>query len=353
MLELLLLAVLGTGQAPVPAPAAAPPPVRHVFVIVLENKNFDQTFKDRPAARYLARTLPSQGALLVRYYGIGHASATNYIAMISGQPPTPKSQDDCGDPLTSLGKAATADGIARGDGCIYPAKFLTIGDQLTRRGLRWRGYMEGIDRNCSLASKSSTDPKYGRKHNPFVFFRSLRDSGQCAANDVSLRELPADLATTERTPNYAFIVPNQCNDAHDSCAADDPDGLKWADAFLKRWVPRILASPAFRADGLLIVTFDEAETDSSACCKERPGPAARRPGGDGPGGGLIGAVLVSPFIAPGTVSANPYNHYSLLRSVEDLFGLEHLGYARPSGTKSFGPDVYTNASRRPAAPASP
>jgi hypothetical protein len=342
MLELLLFTVLGTGPAPPPAPAT-PVPVRHVFVIVLENKSFEQVFGNRPAAPYLARTLPARGALIPRYYGIGHNSASNYIAMISGQPPTPASQADCGDPLRSVGPRATADGIATGDGCLYPRRFRTLADQLTARRLTWRGYMEGIARNCSSSSKSSADSRYRRKHNPFVFFRSLRDSGQCAANDTSLARLPTDLGSRGRTPNFSFIVPNQCNDAHDSCDANDPDGMKRADRFLRRWVPRILGSPAFRADGLLIVTFDESDADASACCGERPGPAARRPGINGSGGGQTGAVLLSPFVAPGTVSATPYNHYSLLRSIEDLFGLPHLGYARAAGLASFGGDVFTNA----------
>jgi hypothetical protein len=206
--------------------------------------------------------------------------------------------------------------------------------------------MEGIARNCSLSSTSSTDRRYRRKHNPFVFFMSLRDSGQCAADDVPLTQLPGDLATASHTPNYAYIVPNQCNDAHDSCASDDPDGLKRADAFLKEWVPRILNSPAFRSDGLLIVTFDEADADSTSCCGEQPGPAAPQPGSEGPipgpGGGATGAVLVSPFIKPGTVTANAYNHYSLLRSVEDFFGVAHLAFASRAGPAPFGTDVFTN-----------
>ena len=175
--------------------------MRHVFVIVLENKSFESVFGSRPAAPYLARTLPAQGALLPLYYGIGHDSASNYIAMISGQPPTPASQSDCGDPLTSVGTKATSAGIARGDGCVYPRRFRTLGDQLTQRRLTWKGYMEGIASNCSLASRSKADSHYRRKHNPFVFFRSLRDSGQCAANDVSLSE--------KTFANFRFEVRNK------------------------------------------------------------------------------------------------------------------------------------------------
>ncbi|HMI49719.1 MAG TPA: alkaline phosphatase family protein, partial [Gemmatimonadaceae bacterium] len=101
-------------------------------------------------------------------------------------------------------------------------------------------------------------------------------------------------------------------------------------------------SPAYKADGLLIINFDEAlSIDASACCNEPSGPNTTVPGVNGPGGGRTGAVLLSRFIKPGTVSNVPYNHYSLLRSVEDLFGLSHLLYAGQAGLASFGKDVFT------------
>jgi hypothetical protein len=113
-------------------------------------------------------------------------------------------------------------------------------------------------------------------------------------------------------------------------------------------VPLITHSPAFRKDGLLIITFDESDgsgTDgSSACCGEKPLPGARHlPGFRGPGGGRIGAVLLSPFIKPGAVSSVSYNHYSLLRTVEDVFRLQHLGYAAEPDLQSFGADVFSPA----------
>jgi phosphatidylinositol-3-phosphatase len=115
-------------------------------------------------------------------------------------------------------------------------------------------------------------------------------------------------------------------------------------------LPRILASPAFKKDGLLIITFDESEGNgpegSTACCGEKPLASARRPAGVmGPGGGRIGAVVLSPYVEAGTVSTVPYNHYSLLRTVEDIFGLGHLGYAAEPDLQTFGPDVFTRAAR--------
>src|SRR3954452_25207641 len=75
--------------------AAAPPPIRHVFIIVLENKGFDTTFGPLSPATYLSQTLTAQGQLLRQYYGIGHASLPNYIAMVSGQGPNLETQADC------------------------------------------------------------------------------------------------------------------------------------------------------------------------------------------------------------------------------------------------------------------
>ena len=127
---------------------------------------------------------------------------------------------------------------------------------------------------------------------------------------------------------------------------------------------------------MLIITFDESDVedeyeasshavkvtggDAAACCNEQPGPnlpayragagiartAINGPGLIGPGGGRIGAVLLSPFIKPGTESRMPYNHYALLRSVEDIFGLSHLGFAGQPGLKGFGADIFTQPNGR-------
>ena len=168
--------------------------------------------------------------------------------------------------------------------------------------------------------------QYAVKHDPFVYFHTIvDDQARCDAHVVALDHLAGDLADPAKTSNYTYIVPNLCNDGHDHpCIDKSPGGLIAADAWLKIWVPRILASPAYKKDGLLIVTFDEADSaepdeDSKACCGEEAMPGAPfPPGGNGEGGGRIGTVLISHFVKPGTVSDTPYNHYSLLRSVEDV-----------------------------------
>jgi len=191
--------------------------------------------------------------------------------------------------------------------------------------------------------QASPTDQYATRHNPFVYFHSvIDDAAGCAARVVGLDALDSDLASTATTPNFAFITPDLCHDAHDAtCADGTAGGLPAADEFLRTWVPRITGSPAF-ADGLLVITFDEAGSDSSACCGEQHGPNTPAAGGEsgGPGGGRTGTVLLSPAIAPGTVTTRAYNHYSLLRSLEDLFGVAHLGYAAAPGLEPFGDDVF-------------
>jgi hypothetical protein len=353
-----------------PAAAAPPgharrPPVGHVFVLVLENQAYADTFGPYSQAPYLGNALPQQGALLRQYHAIGHASLDNYIALISGQAPNRQTQLDCVTYSDFQLTQATLDehGQALGAGCIYPALVRSLPDQLEAAHLTWKGYMEdmGADPSresstCGHAPVGSRDPllaatprdQYASKHNPFIYFHAIiDDAARCESHVVNLAVLEQDLKQRSSTPNYAFITPNLCHDGHDpQCADGSPGGPQAIDAFLRRWVPLIRGSAAFRKDGLLIITFDESDGRGAegvaACCGERPlSGAGLAPGFLGPGGGRIGAVLLSPFIRPGTVSDVPYNHYSLLRSVEDLFRLPHLGYAAEPDLASFGTDVLT------------
>jgi phosphatidylinositol-3-phosphatase len=359
-----------------PAPresSAQLPPIRHVFIIVLENQSYASTFGAHSAAPYLATTLAREGALLKRYYAIGHASLGNYVALVSGQAPNQETQLDCPDfmqfQLSSPG--LDAHGQAHGVGCVYPLMVRTLPDQLSAAGFTWRAYMEDMGNDphreaascahVALGARETTllaqvGDQYAAKHNPFVYFHSIIDDrADCDAHVVNLTRLPQDLKTSAATANYIFITPNLCSDGHDpTCVDGRRGGLAAIDGFLKEWVLLITRSPAFVADGMLIITFDESDgtgaEGSSACCGELPLPGATlKPGFNGPGGGRIGAVVLSPFVKPGTVSAEPYNHYSLLRTVEELFGLAPLGYAGEPHLKGFGPDVFTASARHPPA----
>jgi phospholipase C len=349
---LALALALTLGIAPPAAADVTPPPIKHVFVIVLENKGYAETFGPGSQAPYLSQQLTAQGQLLSQYYGTAHQSLANYIAMVSGQAPNTQTQSDCQVFTDMLPGTQGADGQAVGQGCVYPAWVRTIADQLSAKGLSWKGYMEDMGTNCRHPAFGQRDDtqtakpgdQYAARHNPFVYFHSLLDSGACAANDVPLDRLATDLAAAGTTPSYSFITPNLCHDGHDQpCVDGQPGGLQSADAFLQQWVPRIQSSPAYAEGGLIVITFDEAESnDASACCNEQSGPNTTNPGGltPGPGGGRTGAVLLSQHVQPGSVNKNAYNHYSLLRSLENVFGLTHLGYANQAGLKAFGNDVY-------------
>ena len=334
-----------------------------MFVLVLENESRSTTFGAHSPAPYLAKTLPSEGAYLPNYYGIGHASNDNYIAMISGQAPNPQNQGDC--PLFDNFAPGTAgsNGQAVGSGCVFPTSVQTIASQLDAAHLTWRDYNQSMGADPTRESSRCGHPQIGQqdmtqsetpkdayvtRHDPFVYFHGIIDNqAYCDSRVVNLSLLPHDLSSASATPNYVFITPDLCGDGHDATCANPkrPGGFAGIEQFLKLWVPRITSSPAYRTqDGLLAIIFDEAATsDTSSCCGEMPGPNSPRPGINGPGGGVTGAVLLSPCIAPGTVSHVAYNHYTLLRSIEDIFGLAHLGYAQLSGEQSLGSDVFTKS----------
>ena len=378
----LLAAVAGllaaTSAAASTAYAASPVPtghhVGHVFLIVLENRNYQDAYVDNPN-HYLGRDLQRKGTLLTQYYGIGHLSNDNYIAMLSGQAPNPMTQSDCQDYVDFAPSPAVfgPNGQAIGTGCVFPPNVLTLADQLDAKHLSWRGYMEDMgktpdrepDRCGAPASSFGTGmqdgtqsatakDQYAARHNPFVYFHSVIDDNSCTRNVLPLPHLADDLKQASTTPAFSFITPDLCSDGHDSpCADGRPGGLKSVDAFLRIWVPRIMSSPAFAKDGLLIITSDESESQSSeSCCGETAGPNSPGPGiypsGGGMGGGRVGSLVIGTCVRAGVKDATPYNHYSLLRSLEDLFGIRsggadgkgHLGFAGAAGLKPFGRDVF-------------
>jgi len=342
-----------TSEAPAGI-AAYVPPIKHVFVINIENKGYDETWGPGSAAPYLATTLRSQGVLLNTYYGTAHNSQPNYVAQVSGQGPNPQMQGDCQIYSSFVGTGTASPGQAVGNGCVFPASVPNITDQLTAAKLSWKGYMEDMGTPCRHPAPNSPDrtqkatvgDQYAVRHNPFMYFASVIDSPTCAQHVVDLTQLDTDLAQASSTPNYTYITPNLCHDGHDApCVDGQPGGLKSVDAWLRIWVPKILASPAYRADGALVITADESDgpqSDASACCGEGPGPNSPLPGITGPGGGRVGALVLSRYVAPNTWSTTSYNHYSLLASIEDIFRAPHLGYAGSAGLNRFGLDVYNS-----------
>jgi hypothetical protein len=349
--------------------------VKHIWVIMLENEDYAGTFGSPKADPYLAKTLPAKGALLTKYYGTGHESMDNYVAIVSGQPPNPDTQSDC-QMYSGFAGGVDRNGIESGAGCVYPSSIQNIGNQLTAVGRTWKAYEQDMGSVGSREAAACGHPAlntqdktqkavagdgYATRHDPFVYFDSVTATkAYCNRHVVALGTrsgrlpksalkgetgLATDLKKIKTTPAYSFITPNLCSDGHDYPCTNRKSGasaLADIDGFLKRWVPKIMKSPAYKKNGLIEITFDESDgpqSDSSVCCGETPGPDSIMPGITGPGGGRIGAVLLSPFIKPGTKSSVAYNHYSTLATMEKLFGLPRLGEAR-TVTSTFGKDVF-------------
>jgi hypothetical protein len=372
----LLLAACGLSLFASGARAATRlPKVKHVWVIVLENQGYATTFGNPTADPYLAQTLPAEGALLENYYATGHESNDNYVSLISGQPPNAQNQADCPRFDNFTGALMLESGVEAGTGCVYPAEVATIGTELTSAKKTWKAYMEDMGNlpnretaACGHPALESTDETqkaaagdgYATRHDPFVYFHSVIDNQTyCDQHVVALGSptgampaaalkgetgLATDLAAATKTPKFSFITPDLCDDGHDFPCTNEPGGasaLADIDAFLETWVPKITASQAFRENGLLEIVFDEAaSSETESCCEEMPGPGSPQPGIAGPGGGRVGAVLLSPFIRPGTISATQYNHYSSLASWESLLGVPKLADAK-TVPSSFGADVFT------------
>ncbi|GGH91260.1 hypothetical protein GCM10007170_07000 [Arthrobacter liuii] len=312
-----------------------------MFVINLENKGYDKVWGPNSSAPYLSKTLRAQGVLLSEYYGTAHNSAADYIAQISGQASNDMTRHDCPTyaPFRQTGTAEH--GQVQGNGCVYPAAVPTVAGQLTAAGKTWKGYMEDMGTPCQHPALDSKDDhqgakvgdQYATRHNPFVYFEAITSSPDCRKNVVNFSNLASDLTSIATTPNLSYISPNLCNDGHDApCVDGSPGGLESADAWLQQQVPVILSSPAYQQDGMLVITFDEAEGNAAGPSNVVGGTA----------GGRIGALTLSPFTKGGTTSATPYNHYSLLASIEDIFSLPRLGYAGAPGVNCFGNDVFNS-----------
>jgi hypothetical protein len=353
-----------SGKSAAGAPAKKLPPLKHVFVIMLSDQPFASVFGPSSAAPYLSQTLERKGELLVRYDAVAHEELANEVALLSGQGPTAETAANCPNYMEIAPASAGAEEQVLGNGCVYPASTQTLAGQLLAKSLTWRAYVQGIDEAgtqggaCAHPILGQADPTavqsastgaYATFRNPFVYFDSVLDSPDCAADDVGLDGLKADLADAKRTPSFSYIVPDRCDDGNPTpCTPGAPSGLAPANTFLKQVVPEITGSKAYRESGLLVITVDEAPSsgefaDSSSCCGQPlfGNVPSKSLAGVPRGGGAVGALLLSPYVKRGTTSPEPYSHFSLLRTIEDLFSLKHLGYAGSSAVKSLEPALFT------------
>jgi phospholipase C len=267
-----------------PEPTVTPKPLvpnfEHIVVIVLENKEFGSVIGNALMPNF--NRLAHEYTLLNQYYAVRHPSLPNYIAMIAGD--TFGIDSDC-------------------NNCFVNAPSLP--DLIEASGRTWKTYQEDMPDPCYLGDTNM----YAQKHNPFIYFDRIRlDVTRCERSIVPLTALQTDL-DAGTLPNFIFISPNLCNDAHD-CSLDITDA--WLTDLLSRLVPALDAT----GDSYLIVmTFDEGQGNHSCC------------GLPLEAGGRVVTVLYSPLVKNGFEDSTPYTHYSLLKTISEAWGLPYLGHA--------------------------
>jgi hypothetical protein len=303
-------------QARTPKPAdrrdglgIQPGKIKHVWLIILENKSYDATFTGLNDNTYLWHALPRQGLLLKNYYGTGHFSEDNYISLVSGQATEPDTQADCpyynrfvgfvdkrgtlrsnpnyGQMTSALGP----NGAAGANGCVYPRSVPTLFDQLDRRHVSWKGYAQDLGnsdagaaphsagiRYCGApfpapgAPGSTTEPnpgsadandQYVPKHFPFAWFQSIRHAGDCDPRHIAnifdrSHGLYHDLRHESTTPAFSWITPDNCSDAHDAvCHGNNLSG-GFANPTTPR-APRNYTGGLYAADLFLAHVIPEIE----------------------------------------------------------------------------------------------
>lgn len=330
------------------------PEVKHLFVIMLGENGFEESFGKASPAPFLQKTLPEQGELLTNYYGVTKGRMANEAALLSGQGPTEELAAECPAetptdilPGTIRADTATTTEQIEGNGCIFPAPVETLLNEFTAKELRWKAYVE------EAVPGTPEPPSCAR---PLGLFHSLLDDPRCPENVAGLPQLATDLKDPKKAPAFAYIVPNRCHaGAVEPCEEGQPTGPVAAEPFLKEVVPKIVSSKAYAEGGLLLITSAQAPQtgatpDAASCCAtpaypNLPPPPEEVPGEGGikksGGGGKVGLLLLSSFVKPGSVDeTTTANHFTLLSTIEALFELEKLGYAKEPALLPLEPSVF-------------
>ncbi|MDT8898791.1 MAG: alkaline phosphatase family protein [Thermanaerothrix sp.] len=272
---------------PTPTVTATPRPVvpafRHIVILIFENREITRVIGNPQMPVY--NRWASDYTLLTRYYAITRPSLPNYLALIGGD--TFGVRTNCID-------------------CYINATSLP--DLIEASGRTWKTYQEAMPQPCYLQYTR----RYAPKHNPFIYFDPIRtDTERCQNHVVALSDLENDLATGQ-LPDFAFITPDLCNSGHDC-------GLDVVDAWVDTWLQRLWAYPTLAKEGLIILTWDEGQSEQGCCGFE-------------PGGGRVATVLISSWVKRGFQDDTPYNHYSLLKTIATAWNLPLLGHAADAQT---------------------
>jgi phosphatidylinositol-3-phosphatase len=266
----------------------------HVVIVALENKNYSSVVGNTAAMPYL-NSLISQFGLATKYYANTHPSIGNYFILTTGQIIT---NDD------NFNGVVTADNVVR---------------EMKAVGVSWSSYAEDLPYAGYVGGNTGL---YVRRHNPFTYFSDvLNDSALAKQNIIPFTQFASDLSSGN-LPHYSFIVPNIDHDAHEC-----PNGIDACESVADQWLQNnigpLLANPDFRSDGVLIIWFDESDTDNSY------------------GGGQVPLVLISPAWSKSGYRSNTFGqHENTLRFTMDALGVSSVPGA---GASAHGWNEFFNA----------
>ena len=271
---------------------------QHVFVIMMENTAYKGLIGN-PNAPWINLAASTNG-LATDYHGVSHPSQPNYIAATAGG----------------------LFGVVNDNDVTIDVP--NIVDQLESNGKSWKAYMQSLSLCATKLDHACGNQLYERKHNSFVSFADVQNSPARMANIVDLSQLNTDLAAGT-VPDYVWISPDQCNDMHgrggpvsDSCSFSHvQDLISTGDAFLSSTVRAITSSSAWTGNSAIIITWDETDfpfVDVSGCCDAVPG------------GGHVVTLVISHSDHAARTSNVSYNHYSMLRTIQDGWHLGCLGF---------------------------
>jgi hypothetical protein len=302
--SLIAALVLFAGTASAPAASGQPsgtPNFKHVFVIMMENTGIEALLGN-PNAPWINQAVQTYG-VAGNYYGVTHPSQPNYIAATAG----------------------TRAGVPNDNDVTVDLP--NIVDQLESHGKSWKGYMQSYSLCSDKLQHACGNQLYERKHNPFVSFLDVQNDPSRMAKLVDFSQFSTDLASGD-VPDYSWISPDQCNDMHgrggggpsDPCDFSNVQNLiHTGDTFLANTVGEIMSSSAWGPNSVIFVTWDESDFtgsptdfgfgDTRGCCDANPG-----------GGHVLTLVITGANNQP-KASFTPYNHYSMLRTIEDSWNL--------------------------------
>jgi hypothetical protein len=349
------------------------PEIKHAFLIVLGEGGYEETFGAASSSPYLARVLPKKGELLPNYYGVTGGVLANEIALLSGQGPTPETAADCPN-YTAIapGTVSVFAEQVEGNGCVYGKEVKSLPTELGEKGLTWRAYVQDMEgggaigqpfrcRKPTLGGPDPTTPgpgdQYATWRNPVVYFGAIAEGAECERHDVGFELLSKDLATKKKTPTLSLIFPDVCHSGGEyECEPGAPKGAQGVAAELKTLVPAIMASPAYEEDGLIMITSAQApqtgeRADQKACCLAPEYPNLPPAQGTGGGGGQVGLLMISPYVEPGKVEEAEYaNHFTLLKTLATMLGVEPTGYAAEEEAPPLGAELFTEPPQSEAEP---